>query len=113
MKRLIEIRTYRLKPGMAEAFHQAVHGLAVPMLKSRNMDVVAYGHSDHEEATYYLIRSYESRDALEQEQNAFYGSSEWKDGPRKELVDCIDSYMNTLIWVSAEAIESMRELNQA
>ncbi|MFZ6757018.1 NIPSNAP family protein [Undibacterium sp. Ji50W] len=113
MKRLIEIRTYRLKPGTAEAFHQAVHSLAVPMLKSWHMDVVAYGHTNHEEASYFLIRSYESREALEREQNDFYSSSEWKDGPRKELVDRIDSYLNTLIWLSAEAIDSMRELNQA
>ena len=111
MKRLIEIRTYRLKLGTADAFHQAVHELAVPMLKNWNMDVVAYGHSDHEEATYFLIRSYANREALEHEQNAFYSSSEWKDGPRKELVDRLDSYMNTLIWVSQEAINSMRELN--
>ncbi|MFZ6873423.1 NIPSNAP family protein [Undibacterium sp. Di27W] len=111
MKRLIEIRTYRLKPGVADAFHHAMHSLAVPMLKKWDTDVVAYGHTDHEEATYFLIRSYEDREALEREQNAFYASSEWKDGPRKELVDRLDSYMNTLIWVSQEAINSMRELN--
>ncbi|BBB65720.1 hypothetical protein UNDYM_1467 [Undibacterium sp. YM2] len=113
MTRLVEIRTYRLKPGVAEAFHHAVHTVAVPMLKSRNMDVVAYGHSDHEEATYYLIRSYASRAALEAEQDAFYGSSEWKNGPRAELVDRIETYMNTLIWLSEDAIISMRELNKA
>ncbi|MDP1976243.1 NIPSNAP family protein [Undibacterium sp.] len=111
MPRLVEIRIYRLKPGVAEAFHHTVHTITVPMLKSRNMDVVAYGHSDHEEASYYMIRAYASRDALEAEQNAFYGSSEWKNGPRAELVDCIDTYMNTLVWLSDEGVNSMRELN--
>lgn len=113
MPRLVEIRTYRLKPGVAEAFHEAVHTLAVPMLKSRNMDVVAYGHSDHEEASYYMIRSYANRAALEAEQNAFYSSDEWKNGPRAALVDRIDTYLNTLVWLSDEGINSMRELNKA
>ena len=82
------------------------------MLKARGMDVVAYGRSDHEEETYFLVRAYESRAALEKEQAAFYGSSEWRAGPRSELVDRIETYMNTLIWASEEAVNSMRDLNR-
>lgn len=112
MKRLLEIRTYRLKPGTMHAFHNAVHTKAVPMLKSKGMDVVAYGRSDHEEETYFLIRAYSSREALEKEQNEFYGSDDWRQGPRSDLVDRIQTYMNTLLWVSESAVTSMRELNQ-
>jgi quinol monooxygenase YgiN len=111
MNRLLEIRTYRLKPGTLEAFHKAVHERAVPMLRSKGMDVVTYGKSDHEEETYHLVRAYESREALEAGQARFYGSSEWRDGPRSDLVDRIDTYLNTLLWVSQEAVDSMRTLN--
>ena len=111
MQRLIEIRTYRLLPGTIDAFHQAVHTLAVPMLKAKAMDVVAYGRSDHEEETYFLIRSYENREALEREQETFYGSSDWQLGPRVELVERIQTYMNTLLWVSDSAVASLRDLN--
>lgn len=48
-RRLLEIRTYRLKPGTLEAFHEAMHARAVPMLRARGMDVVSYGRGDHEE----------------------------------------------------------------
>jgi quinol monooxygenase YgiN len=111
MNRLLEIRTYRLKPGTLEAFHKAVHERAVPMLRSKGMDVVTYGRSDHEEEAYHLVRAYESREALEAGQARFYGSSEWRDGPRSDLVDRIDTYLNTLLWVSQEAVDSMRTLN--
>lgn len=111
MTRLLEIRTYRLKPGTMNAFHGAVHTKAVPMLRQKGMDVVAYGRSDHEEETYFLMRSYASREALDQEQAAFYGSSDWRSGPRSDLVDRIESYLNTLIWASEAAVESMRQLN--
>jgi hypothetical protein len=94
------------------AFHEAVHTKSVPMLKARAMDVVAYGTSDYEEETYFLARSYASREALEQEQSAFYGSEDWKQGPRREIVDCIDTYLNTLLWISEDGIESMRQHNQ-
>ena len=33
-QRLVEIRSYKLKPGQAAAFHDAVVNQAVPMLKS-------------------------------------------------------------------------------
>jgi quinol monooxygenase YgiN len=112
MKRLLEVRTYRLKPGTADAFHHAVRTKAVPMLKAKGMDVVAYGRSDHEEETYFLVRSYASREALETEQAEFYGSDEWKSGPRSELVDKIQTYVNTLLWASESAVDSMRELNK-
>jgi quinol monooxygenase YgiN len=113
MNRLLEIRTYRLKPGTIDAFHDAVRMRAVPMLRSKGMDVVAYGRSNHEEETYFLMRAYASREALEKEQADFYGSQEWKAGPRRELVDRIETYMNTLIWASEAAVASLREVNQA
>jgi hypothetical protein len=90
MNRLLEIRTYRLKPGTLEAFHEAMHERAVPMLRSKGMDVVTYGKSDHEEETYHLVRAYESR---------------------SDLVDRIETYLNTLLWVPQDAVDSMRTLN--
>ncbi|WP_293993868.1 NIPSNAP family protein [Sphaerotilus sp.] len=112
MTKLLEIRTYRLKPGEMDAFHHAVQTKAVPLLKSKGMDVVAYGRSDHEEETYFLARAYASREALEKEQAEFYGSDDWRIGPRNELVSRIDTYMNTLIWAEESAIDSLRELNR-
>jgi hypothetical protein len=111
MNRLLEIRTYRLKPGTLEAFHKVVHERSVPLLRSKGMDVVAYGKSDHEEETYHLVRAYDSRTALETEQAKFYGSSEWRNGPRSEVVDQIETCLNTLLWASQDAVDSMRALN--
>jgi hypothetical protein len=39
-------------------------------------------------------------------------SEDWKLGPRSALVDQIQTYMNTLIWASEQAVDSMRELNK-
>ncbi len=75
------------------------------------MDVVAYGKSDHEEETYFLIRAYESREALEAEQAAFYGSTQWREGPRSALVDRINTYVNTLVWASAQSVDDIRAQN--
>ncbi|NHV26419.1 NIPSNAP family protein [Burkholderia sp. D-99] len=111
MNRLLEIRTYRLKPGTLHAFHQAMHQLAVPMIRAHGMDVVYYGPSDHEEESYCLVRAYADRESLETEQAAFYHSTEWREGPRQGLVVHIETYLNTLLWMTDDAVESLRTLN--
>lgn len=82
------------------------------MLELSGMDVVAYGRSNHEAETYFLIRAYASHSAMEKEQADFYSSEKWTSGPRSELVDRIETYLNTLIWASEAAVTSMRDLNR-
>jgi hypothetical protein len=110
--KLIEVRSYRLKPGTLDAFHTLVSTEALPLLHAQGMNVVAHGRCDHEEQTYFLVRAYASREALAQEQAAFYGSAAWKQGPREALLAMIDTYMNTLLWVSDDAVDSIRHLNR-
>lgn len=110
MKRLVEIRSYKLKPGEAAAFHDAVVHTVMPMLRSV-MDVVAFGPSAHEPDTYFLVRAYADLTDLEAQQAAFYGSGAWRQGPREAIVSRIESYLNTVLWLSPAAIDDMRRLN--
>lgn len=111
MKRLIEIRTYRLKPGKADDFRTIMSQQAMPMLIQSGTDVVAFGRSEHEEETYFLIRAYADRADLIARQDVFYGSSEWRKGPREAVIGCIDTYLNTLLWLTPEGVENLRGLN--
>jgi hypothetical protein len=111
MKKLVEIRTYLLKPGAQVDFHTAMVEQALPMVRASGMDVVAYGISSHELDTYFLARAYPDHASMVAQQNAFYGSDAWRQGPRTSLVDRIDCYLNTLLWLSDTAIEDMRLLN--
>lgn len=113
MKRLVEIRAYKLKPAAAEAFHGAVLARAVPMLREWGTEVVAFGPSAHEPDTYYLIRAYDSLADLTTRQEAFYGSEAWRDGPRESIVPLIESYLSTVLWLSPESIDDLRRSNAA
>jgi hypothetical protein len=109
MKRLIEIRSYKLKPGAAASFHHAVVSEAVPMLRSWGTDVVAFGPSAHEQDTYFLIRAYDDLEDLQTKQDAFYGSDVWRQGPRESIVSRIESYLNTVLWLSPASTEDLRQ----
>ena len=75
------------------------------------MDVVAFGRSEHEHESFYLIRAFADQAQLTADQDAFYSSQVWKRGPREAIVACIDSYLNTLLWLSDEGVEDMRQSN--
>ncbi|MBT2748764.1 MULTISPECIES: NIPSNAP family protein [unclassified Lysobacter] len=105
---LIEIRTYLLKEDAAATFDKVMVEDAIPMIRAYGMDVVAYGQSDHERETRYLIRAYKGRAHLDEQQAEFYASQAWRNGPRPALISCIDTYLNTLLRLSPESVEQLR-----
>ncbi|WP_280151037.1 NIPSNAP family protein [Piscinibacter sp. XHJ-5] len=113
MKLLVEIRSYKLKPGSAAQFHDAVVSTVIPLLRSWNTDVVAHGPSAHEPDTYFLVRAYADLDDLHAQQDAFYGSDAWRQGPRESIISLIETYLNTVLWLSPESIEDLRRSNAA
>lgn len=108
--KLVEIRTYKLKPGSAGQFVAAFQE-ALPLVRKSGMDVVAFGRSDHEHETFYLIRAYSDRAQLEAQQETFYSSDAWRQGPREPLVACLDDYLNTLLWLPEQSVEDLRANN--
>jgi len=111
MNRLVEIRSYKLKPGTLEGFHAAVEASAIPMLVRWGTEVVAFGPSAHEDDTYFLIRAYDDCADLKARQDAFYSSEEWRNGPREQIVSCIESFLSTVLWLSPESIDDLRRSN--
>ena len=108
MSRFVEIRSYRLKPGTGADFHRLVVEQSLPMLKRWNVDVVAYGPSLHDADAYYLIRAYSSLSARQESQDAFYGSVEWRQGPRDAILALIESHTSFVIEMEEKELESLR-----
>ena len=82
MSKFVEIRSYRLKPGSGREYHRLMAEAALPLLLSHRVDVVAYGPSRHDPDAYYLIRAFDSLEHRDHSEEAFYGSAEWRQGPR-------------------------------
>ena len=108
MKRLVEIRSYRLQPGAGARLHELFVTRALPMLRAARMDVVAHGASLHDADAYFLVRAFDDLAHRQASQNAFYGSDAWRQGPREEILALIAVYTDTVLWLPAEAVEAMR-----
>jgi hypothetical protein len=107
--RTVEIRSYSVKAGSRPSFHLMMSIRAVPMLRRWNVDVVAYGPSPHDEVSYYLIRSYDSLAQRQQSQDAFYGSDEWKDGPRESILSLIEYYTSVVFELTEPVVDTLRK----
>lgn len=108
-QRLVEFRSYRLKPGTREEFHALVHGQVLPMLRAWPMDVVRCGRSAHDADSYVLVRAYADLRAREREQDGFYGSHAWTGGPRQRVLSMIEDYLSVVLALDAAVVDALRE----
>jgi ketosteroid isomerase-like protein len=106
---VVEIRSYNLKPGTRDRFHQTFLKEALPMLKRWKVDVVAYGPSLHDKDSYFLMRGFDGVDQRQKSEDAFYGSEEWKQGPRERILADIDSYTTIVVRLDAATINGLRQ----
>src|SRR5258706_16334489 len=110
MKHFIEIRSYNLKPGTRDEFQRLFLEEAMPLLKHWNVDVVAYGPSLHDENSYYLMRCFDSLAQREQSEESFYGSDEWRKGPREAVLACIRNYNEVVLELDEVTVNGLRNL---
>ena len=110
-RRLVEIRAYRLVAGTRDDFHAAVTTRALPMVRAYGMDVVTHGPVPNDDNGYFLVRSFASLAELTAQEDEFYGSAPWREGPREALVSRIETYVDTLLWLSPAAIADLRAGN--
>jgi hypothetical protein len=108
MQRVVEFRSYRLRPDSGSEYARLFREHAVPMLEHWRIDVVRHGPSAHDPDAYILIRAYDDLDARERSQDAFYGSDEWRLGPREAILALLDTYIDVVLELDDHVIDQMR-----
>lgn len=108
--RIVEIRSYNLKPGTRQRYHDRLVREALPLLERWKVDVVSYGPSAHDDDSYYLMRAYPSLAERQRSEDAFYGSDEWKNGIRSAVLADIESYATIVLGVDDQTLEGLRKV---
>lgn len=108
MTRLVEIRAYRLKPGAWPEFERLFREESMPMLERWQADVVAFDRSHDDPDAAFLIRAFDDLADRDQRETAFYGSDEWRSGPREAVLACIDTYIDTVLTLDESTVEGLR-----
>jgi hypothetical protein len=106
--RVVEIRSYNLKPGARDRFHRRFIAEALPLLRRWKVDVVSYGPSLHDGDSWFLMRAFPGVDERQKSEDAFYGSDEWRLGPREAILADIVSYTTVVVRVDEAALGALR-----
>lgn len=107
--RVVEIRSYNLKPGTRDQFQRLFEQEALPMLRRWKVDVVAYGPSQHDKDSWFLMRGFPGIAERQKSEDAFYGSEEWIKGPREKILAGIDTYATIVITVDEATLRGLRQ----
>jgi hypothetical protein len=94
---VFEILTLDIKPGKRDEFHNVYVTQSVPLLKKWNFNLVAYGPSLHDANSYYVIRRFKNLEDREKSEDAFYGSDDWKSGPRNAIMGLVDHFAYAVV----------------
>jgi hypothetical protein len=97
---ILEVRTYRLTPGSDAEFTRLFRDQALPLLADMGTRVVAFGlslASDEGRRDAYLIRAFASMEDRERQENQFYGSRAWREGPREAILSVIQDYHTVVL----------------
>src|SRR6266567_5103643 len=106
---MVEFRAYNLKQGSRDEFHRLVSKVSFPLMRQWGVEVIDFGPSLHDENSYYLIRAYASLEERQLSQDAFYGSPDWRQGPREAIVALIESDTSVVIEMETAVIDSLRK----
>ena len=105
-ERLLEIRTYRVQPGEQARLGERMKAVR-PLLDRYEIDVVWMGPSAADDEHYVLLRSFDSLENRTALEDAFYGSDEWRHGPRDGILELIATYHTVVLHSTDSAIASL------
>lgn len=89
---IIEVRSYRIKPGRRAEFIDFFEQRAVPALRSHGMKVIGPMLDVENPNKFVFLRSFPSLEERERLKDAFYEGELWKNELESIAMPMIDSY---------------------
>ncbi len=94
---VVEMRTYKLKPGMREPFLQVFRSQSVPEHRRLGMKILGPFLSIEEPDTFFFMRGFPDLPSREPLKASFYGGELWKRELESVLMPMIERYDVVLV----------------
>ena len=89
---IVEVRSYRIKPGHREEFIKLFESRAIPALRQYGMKVVGPMLDVENPNKFVFLRSFPSLEERDRLKDEFYGSDLWKNELEGLAMPLLDSY---------------------
>lgn len=92
MSAVIEVRTYRTKPGMRARVFDLLHCRGFPLQQELGMKVLGPFPSREDDVEFVWLRGFPDEASREPLKAAFYEGPEWVGGLEAEIMPLLDGY---------------------
>ena len=89
---IVEVRSYRIKPGHRDEFIKLFETRAIPALRSYGMKILGPMLDVENPNKFVWLRSFPSLEARDRMKNSFYESDLWKNELEAIAMPLLDSY---------------------
>jgi len=89
---IVEVRSYRIKPGKRDEFIRLFEARAVPVQREYGMKIVGPLLDVENPNKFVFLRSFPSLEDRDRMKDAFYGGEEWKNELEAIAMPLLDSY---------------------
>ena len=89
---IVEVRSYRIKPGRREEFIKLFETRAVPAQRTHGIKIIGPFLDVENPNKFVFLRSFPSLEERERMKEAFYGSELWKNELEAIAMPLLDSY---------------------
>ena len=101
---IVEVRSYRIKPGRREEFIKLFETRGIPALREYGMKIIGPFLDVENPNKFVFLRSFPSLEERERMKNAFYGSELWEQQLEPIAMPLLDSYDVILCETSAGCV---------
>ena len=101
---IVEVRSYRIKPGHREEFIKVFETRAIPALRSYGMKVIGPFLDVENPHKFVFLRSFPSLEERDRMKDAFYGGEIWKNELEAIAMPLLESYDVILCETSSGAV---------
>ena len=89
---IVEVRTYRTKPGSRDAFLKLFRGKTMPEHQRLGIRILGPFLSIEDEDTFFFMRGFSGEDSREASKAGFYEGRLWKQELEGVLMPMLESY---------------------
>ena len=101
---IVEVRTYKIKPGRRDEFLELFESQAVPAQRSLGIKILGPLVDIENDDTFVFLRGFPTLEARDEMKAAFYEGPKWKNELEALAMPMLDSYVVTLAEAGAEAL---------
>jgi hypothetical protein len=94
---VVEMRTYKTKPGMRETFLDTFRSRSVPAHEALGMRILGPFLSIEDPDTFFFMRGFPNLASREQMKAGFYEGALWKEELEQRLMPILDTYTAVLV----------------